>query len=167
MLLKEAGQITVSGSGEAEPGFVFLSYASEDIKAAIKIKDALETEGIDVFFDKESLHAGDNFEEKLKNSIRMCALFIPVVSKSTLTEKRRFFRIEWNQAIEEARKVSPTERFIVPVVIDDTSPEEPAIEENFRKLHWVQLPEGLVTPNFVNIIKQLYRKYQKTAMGAI
>ena len=160
-------QTSLSTVAHIKPGIVFLSYASEDRDAVIRIRDALESEGIDVFFDKDALRAGDNFEVNLKQSITECALFIPVISQSTLTKQRRFFRIEWKQAIDEARKVSPTERFIVPVVIDDTSPKESAVEDYFRGLHWVQLSKGQVTPDFVAMVKRLYRRYQKIVMGAL
>ncbi len=158
---------TISAPGELEAGAIFLSYANEDKTAVVKIKDALEAEGVDVFFDKDDLWAGDDFEAKIKRAIIQCSLFVPVISKTTLTEQRRFFRIEWNQALEEARKVAPTITFIAPVVIDDTQLTEPAVPEKFRKLHWEKLPDGQTTPKFVTMIKELYRKYQKSARGAV
>jgi hypothetical protein len=142
-------------------GAVFLSYAREDRPAVIKIKLSLEAEGIDVFFDEEILQAGVNFQAKLKNSISECALFMPIISKNTLTEERRFFRLEWNHALEEALKVAETERFIIPVVIDDTSPNATAIPGKLRELRWEHLPDGQTTLNFLSMIKQLYRRYQK------
>jgi len=39
---------------------------SEDKQFAMKIRDSLEEAGVDVFFDKDELHAGDHFEAKLK-----------------------------------------------------------------------------------------------------
>lgn len=147
------------------PGIVFLSYASEDRSAAAKIKDALEAVGVDVFFDKDDLRAGDDFEAKLRRAISESSLFLPVISQNTLTRRRRFFRIEWNQALEEALKVAPSERYIIPVVIDATPPTEPGVPERFRKLHWEALPDGQVIPKFVNMIKDLYRKYQKSVVG--
>jgi hypothetical protein len=162
-----AGPENISAGGDLRPGAVFLSYASEDRPAVIKIRDALKAAGVDVVFDKDALHAGDDFEAKLKRSISECALFVPVISKHTLTKQRRFFRIEWDQALLEARKAVPTERFIVPVVIDDTHFDEPSVPEKFRNLHWEQAPDGEASSNFVSMVKQLYREYQKTVMGAV
>src|SRR5262249_32604139 len=152
---------------EMEPGAVCLSYASEDRNAVATIKDALEAAGVDVFFDKVDLSAGDDFEEKIKRCIGDCSLFIPVISQNTLTERRRFFRIEWNHAIEEAFKVSPGERFILPVVVDNTPPTSSAVPETFRKLHWEPLPNGQTNPNFVTLVKHWFRKYQKPMVEAL
>jgi hypothetical protein len=143
-------------------GTIFLSYASEDFQAVLKIRNALEAAGMDVFFDKADLRVGDDFEARLKNTISECALFMPVISKNTLTDQRRFFRIEWNRALEESLKVAPTAHFLVPVVIDETPATETAVPERFRKMHWERLPDGQVTPDFLATIQQLYRRYQKT-----
>ncbi|MEO5997042.1 MAG: toll/interleukin-1 receptor domain-containing protein [Chitinophagaceae bacterium] len=148
-------------------GSIFLSYASEDIQAVMKIRDALEEEGLDVFFDKASLQSGDDFEAKLKRSISECALFLPVISKNILTGERRFFRSEWNQAIEESLKVAPLERFIIPVVIDDTQVTATGVPEKFRKFQWERLPGGQTTSNFLDMIRELYRRYQKIEAGAL
>jgi hypothetical protein len=142
-------------------GAVFLSYASEDRPAVIKIKQSLEAEGIDVFFDEEKLQAGVNFQVMLQSSINECALFMPVISKNTLTNERRFFRMEWNQALEEALKVAEPERFIIPVVIDDTPPTAAAIPKKLREFRWERVPGGQTTADFRAMIKQLYRRYQK------
>lgn len=155
-----AGPAKPAGAGAA--GTIFMSYASEDLPAALQLRNALEAEGMDVFFDKDELRAGDDFEARLRHSIGECALFMPLISKNTLTGQRRFFRIEWNQALEESLKVAPSEHFIVPVVLDDTPATETAVPERFRKLHWERLPEGQATPAFLAAIKQLYRRYQKT-----
>ena len=153
------------GPGYGELGAVFLSYATEDTSAASKIKNGLEAEGVDVFFDKDKLWASDDFEANLKLRISESALFIPVISRNTLTGKRRFFRAEWNQAVSGALKTESAERLIVPVVIDDTSPADPAIPQRFRDLYWGQLPEGQTNPEFISMVKRQYRRYQKIVVG--
>jgi len=52
------------------------------------------------------------------------------------------------------------------VAIDDISPNEPAIPERFRKLHWQRLPGGKSTPELVGALRQLFRDYQKTIASA-
>jgi hypothetical protein len=146
-----------------EQGAVFLSYASADFPAANKIKAALEDAGVAVFIDREGLQSGDDWEAKLRSNIHQCCLFLPIISRQTLTSDRRFFRVEWNLALEEAQMASfaEDEAFLLPVVIDDTPISEPAIPARFRKVQWTSLPEGLPTPAFVTRIQQLYRKHQK------
>lgn len=145
----------------AAEGAVFLSYASEDQDAVEQIRTGLAAIGVDVFFDKSDLEAGDDFELRLSRTIGECSLFLPVISRHTLTGQRRFFRVEWDQAIEESRKVAPSERFIMPIVIDDTSPEESRLPERFCKLHWQSLPDGQPNAEFLGLVQTLYRRYQK------
>lgn len=148
------------------PGAVFLSYASEDRPVVEALRDALESAGVDVWFDRDALQAGDDYETKIKRNIENCSLFVPVLSRSTLTSRRRFFRIEWDHALRIAVQVPPTMRFLVPVVIDDTPPNEPAIPEKFRQLHWQRVETGNVDPGFVSLMRQLFREYQKTLASA-
>jgi len=150
---------------ELRDGAVFLSYAHEDRQSVEKISKALDSAGIDVFFDKEALRGGNAFESKLIRAIESCSLFVPVISKSTLTKSRRFFRMEWKMAIKESRKAAESQRFIVPVVIDDTSPEEPTVPDSFRKLHWKTLPGGETSRQFVEQVKQDFRKYERSKAG--
>jgi TIR domain/SIR2-like domain len=123
-----------SPSPQVRPGAVFLSYASGDAEAAEKLKIGLEGAGVDVFFDREQLEPGNDWEAKLRRSIHQCSLFLPIISQQTLTPERRFFRVEWNVALEEAQKASfsDDEAFLLPVVIDDTKIDDPAIPARFR-----------------------------------
>ncbi len=153
---------------QAEPGAVFLSYASGDWPAVEKLKIALEQSGVDVFFDRDQLKPGNDWEGKLRHSIHDCSLFVPVISRQTLTPDRRFFRVEWNLALEEARMASfsSEETFLLPVVIDDTTIENPALPPKFRAIQWKSLPAGEPTQDFIDLVKRLYRKYQLTRTGA-
>jgi hypothetical protein len=142
------------------PGAVFLSYASEDYAAAQAIADALDAEGLDVWFDRHRLFAGEAFEAKIRRSIERCSLFVPVLSRACVTPERRFFRLEWDQAQRVALTAPASARFIVPVAIDDLPPDHEDIPEKFRAVHWERLPGGQVGPGFVDLIRQLYREHQ-------
>jgi hypothetical protein len=159
-----AAPISASGSKQGEVGAVFLSYASEDQVSAEKIKNALEVAGIDVFFDRDDLLLGNDWEVKLRRSIRQCSLFVPVISRRTLTPGRRFFRVEWNLAVDEAQMASfsDEEAFLLPVVIDDMTTQEADVPAKFRSIQWQSLPAGQPTPEFVSRVQQLYRRYQKS-----
>jgi hypothetical protein len=150
-----------------DAGAVFLSYASEDKSAAERIKEALEHAGVDVFFDRDDLQLGDDWEAKLRRSIRQCSLFVPVISRTTLVPERRFFRVEWNLAVEEAKMASflDEEAFLLPVVIDNTTVDEANVPTRFRAIQWQSLPDGRTTPEFVSRVQQLYRKYQKSRVA--
>ncbi|MBM3739698.1 MAG: toll/interleukin-1 receptor domain-containing protein [Acidobacteria bacterium] len=149
------------------PGSVFLSYAREDQQAVARIKVALESAGVDVFFDKTRIRVGDAWEPKLRRCVRERSLFVPVISRHSLTNERRYFRMEWNLALEEAQRASfaDEDSFLLPVVLDETSAGETAIPEKFRAHQWQPLPDGQPTPAFVTRVQQLYRKYQKSSGG--
>jgi hypothetical protein len=162
-----AAPSTETSHEDAEPGAVFLSYASADWPTVEKLKTALESEGVDVFFDRDQLKPGNDWEGKLRRNIHQCSLFVPVISQQTLTTDRRFFRVEWNLALEEARMASfsSDEAFLLPVVIDDTPIDHQALPAKFRTIQCRVLPGGQPTREFVDQIKQLYRKYQLTRAG--
>lgn len=152
------------GQGLAATGAVFLSYASEDRIAAKRIKDALENAGVDVFFDRDDLECGNDWEAKLRRSISQCSLFVPVISRATSCPGHRFFRKEWNLAVDEAQAHSFSDDacFLLPVVIDDIMVSEADVPGKFRSIQWQSLPSGEPTPEFVSRVQKLYRKYQKS-----
>jgi hypothetical protein len=162
------GDREVTTASYVRPGAIFLSYAKEDRPAASRIHQALEAAGMDVFFDKDDLWAGDDWEPKLKRSISEASLFIAVISKNTLpTPQRRFFRREWNQAGEEVTGKAGTESFIIPVIIDEINLTEVAPPESFCKAQYEILSNGQTDEKFIEAIRKLYRKYQKALKGAL
>jgi TIR domain/SIR2-like domain len=142
-------------------GSIFLSYASEDRPAVDALRRELEAAGVDVWFDRQALQAGDDYEAKIKRNIENASLFVPILSRSTLTSRRRFFRIEWDHAEKVAVQVPPTQRYIVPLVLDDVAPNDPNIPERFRKLNWVRLEAEKPNPDLVATLRQLFRDYQR------
>jgi hypothetical protein len=162
-------QVTEPAVAAMESGAVFLSYASEDRPAVEKIKGALEAAGVDVFYDRDDLQAGESWEAKLLRNVRECSLFVPVISRQTLTPGRRFFRKEWALAIDEASKASFSDEdvFLLPVVIDDLEAVNADVPLRFKSAQWHRLPNGQSTPDFIARVQQLYRKYQKSLTGAL
>jgi hypothetical protein len=59
---------------------IFLSYASQDAEAARRICEALQGAGIEVWLDTSELRSGDSWDQKIRQQIRDCALFVPVIS---------------------------------------------------------------------------------------
>jgi len=140
-----------------------MPVASEDWPAVVLIRDTLEQAGIDVWFDRnpDALRAGENFGAKIKANIDQCSLFIPIISQNTLTPHPRFFQTEWNYAQELARRYPDNKRFIIPVAIDETPPDESTIPERFRRLHWERIQGGQTHAAFVKGIIDLYRDYHR------
>jgi hypothetical protein len=72
-------------------GAVFLSYASEDSEAARRIADALKSAGIEVWFDQSELRGGDAWDRKIREQVRTCALFVPIISAHSQSRLEGYF----------------------------------------------------------------------------
>jgi hypothetical protein len=99
---------------------VFLSYASQDAKAARHICDALQSGGIEVWFDQSELRGGDAWDRQIRKHIHDCALFVPIISSTTQERLEGYFRREWKLAVDRTHDMADGKPFLVPVVIDDT-----------------------------------------------
>src|SRR5262245_29691131 len=143
------------------PGAVFLSYAREDLEVVERISEALNRSGIDCWFDRTQLRAGDDWQYKIARNIDACSLFVAIVSKATLTDEDRFFRVEWRKALERKLGFPDRVKFLVPVRIDKTQPKDSNVLDGFRALHWQDLTGGEVTPEFVKYVTSLFREAQQ------
>lgn len=134
---------------------VFLSYASQDAEPAQRICEALRAAGIEVWFDKSELRGGDAWDRKIREQIRDCHLFVPVISANTEHREEGYFRREWRLAVERAGDMAHRRAFLVPVVIDGTSERAAAVPEKFLELQWTRLPGGETSPAFIERVKRL------------
>jgi hypothetical protein len=111
---------------------VFLSYASQDAEAARRICDALRSAGVEVWLDQSELRGGDAWDRQIRQHIRDCTLFVPVISSTTQARLEGYFRREWKLAVDRTHDMADGKPFIVPVVIDDTKDQEAEVPESFR-----------------------------------
>jgi TolB-like protein/Tfp pilus assembly protein PilF len=150
------GPIRTGVSPLTEPSrAVFLSYASQDAVAAQRICEALRAAGIEVWFDKSELRGGDAWDRSIRQQIRECALFVPVISAHTDARREGYFRLEWKLAVDRTHTMSDRAPFLVPAVIDDTSDSRADVPDRFRELQWTRLPAGETPPAFVERIQRL------------
>jgi len=136
-------------------GAVFLSYASQDAEAAEKICDALRAAGIEVWFDKSELTGGDVWDRRIREQIRDCRLFIPVISANTEARDEGYFRREWGLATDRTRDMAEKRTFLIPVVVDDTPERGASVPDKFQQVQWTHLPRGQASPPFVDRIAAL------------
>jgi TolB-like protein/tetratricopeptide (TPR) repeat protein len=134
---------------------VFLSYASQDAEAARRICDALREAGIEVWFDQSELRGGDAWDRKIREQIRACELFIPIISGNSQDRLEGYFRREWKLAVERKRDMADEKPFLVPVVIDATPERSAAVPEGFHDVQWTRLPGGETTSTFTQRIAGL------------
>jgi len=152
---------------ELKPGSVFLSYASQDAAAVGKLRDALDTAGIDVWFDQRHLEGGDDFDQQIKRNTRACSLFIPVISANTQARHEGYFRLEWSLAAERAKLIAETIPFILPVAIDPVPENDALVPERFLQVQWTRLPGGTPSGEFIERMVRLIRDYRKRERGLL
>lgn len=124
------------------PVSVFLSYASEDRPAARSIKDFLSTFGLDVWYDENELDGGDAWDRKIRQQIRECDYFMPMISANTQARLEGYFRREWRLAVERTLDMADDHPFLLPVVIDSTDQSEARVPEKFLAVQWLRVKAG-------------------------
>ena len=121
---------------------VFLSYAHIDLGYAKKIYDDLKRYGLEIWFDKESLLPGQDWEKEIKKAIRESDFFIALLSDKCLS-KRGFVHSELKFSFEIVAKYFPEDTgiFVIPVRLDDCNPSD--AYERLGRLHWIDVfPES-------------------------
>jgi TolB-like protein len=141
----------VTDSGRA----VFLSYASQDAEAARRICDALRAAGIEVWFDQSELRGGDAWDTAIRQQIKACALFVPLISRNTQARGEGYFRLEWRLADSRTQLMGKSRSFLVPVCIDDTGEASADVPDSFAAVQWTRLPGGETPPAFAERIMRL------------
>jgi hypothetical protein len=97
------------GAAPPNPGpKVFLSYASEDRALAQRIAEALQANGIDTWWDRWCINAGDSIRQRIDEGIGNCTHFVVLLTPNSIVKP-------WvNQEIDAGlvRKLGANCRFI-------------------------------------------------------
>jgi hypothetical protein len=152
----------VAGRGPGD-GAVFISYSRHDSAAVECLAGALQTAGVEVWFDRNELKPGDAWAAAILQGIKNCSLFIPVVSANTQLEgrSRAYFWREGNIADDLALGMAPDERFILPVVVDGTDPYGAKVPARFTAANFTRLPGGEPVEGFVERVNELFVAYRE------
>jgi len=137
------------------PPSLFLSYASEDRKAAQALRDALQTYGLEVWYDESGLDGGDAWDQKIRRLIRECDFFMPVISAQTDARPEGYFRREWRLAVDRTHDMADDHPFLLPVVIDDTQQARARVPEKFLAVQWTRAPGGQATAALEIVCRRL------------
>lgn len=141
----------------------FISYCrAPDLAAATQLVTALKALGVtdqEIWFDKSALEPGQDFRERILEGIRACRYFIPIISSAADQLDEKFFRREWNEAIDRSKSIQGRV-FVVPVIVDsDYDPEgykrvPLAWKDN---LHFGHAPHGQPNDQTNAMLKKLIR----------
>lgn len=70
---------------------VFISHASKDKLSYVdKLAQAIKNEGLEMFYDADSIEWGDNISEKIETALSNCLLAVVVISK-------HYFGRQWTE----------------------------------------------------------------------
>ena len=134
---------------------VFLSYASQDAEAAKRIAESLRAADVEVWFDQSELVGGDAWDVKIRKQIRECALFVPILSRTTQGRREAYFRLEWKLADERTHLMATGTPFLLPITIDETSDRDAIVPDSFLAVQWTKAPAGEVPAAFGARVKKL------------
>jgi hypothetical protein len=142
------------------PPSIFLSYASEDRAAARALRETLVQAGLEVWLDEEELAGGDAWDAKIRQQIRTCNYFMPIVSATTEARREGYFRREWRFAVERTLDLADDVMFLVPVVVDDTPEQGARVPEKFLSVQWLRCPGGHETPTLRTVAARLVSEHR-------
>ena len=134
---------------------VFLSYAHEDTDVAQRVAEALRAAGVSAWFDESELRGGDAWDAHIRQHIRDCAMFVPIISANTQARREGYFRLEWKLADERSHQMAEGTPFILPVVADSTKERDALVPKSFLNVQWTWLRFGEVPAAFVARVSQL------------
>lgn len=152
-------------AGEFKPGAVFLSYASEDRAKVRAIRDQLEANNIDTWLDERELPAdpGNDYLLTIRENIRKAAFFVPIISRALDRSGPgpRFVWREWRMAEDASMERRKEDRYLQPLVIDDTPSGAQFVESPYRDLQWARLRDGKVPPELIETLSRGIRNYRR------
>jgi hypothetical protein len=129
---------------------IFVSYASEYRKDADAIALALRQEEHSVFFDRDTLPAGDAYHERIRSAIESSSLFLFLVAPESV-EGRSYSMTELGVA--RNRWPNPSGH-VLPVIIKATPIQD--IPEYLKAVTFVE-PKGNLVADVVARVDQLAR----------
>jgi len=130
---------------------VFLSYASEQRDLATRLALALRGMGINVFFDRDALHAGDAFDLRIRKAILRCHSFIFLASRQSLQVGAYPLS---ELGVAERRWPSPKGKLLT-VSVDDTPIE--ALPAYLRAVSVLE-PKGDIVAEVLDAVARLKKQ---------
>jgi class 3 adenylate cyclase/tetratricopeptide (TPR) repeat protein len=113
---------------------VFLSYGREDETKAKRLYDVLLGFGYDVWFDRQSIQAGERWKVVILQAVRSVDVVVILLSRAS-SERRGFIHQEIREALDVLDELPDSRRFLIPVRLDAFEPPHHAL----TKLQWVNM----------------------------
>jgi len=145
---------------------IFLSYASQDADAARRICEAPRDAGLEVWFDQSELRGGDAWDASIRQQIKECALFVPIISANTDARPEGYFRLEWKLAVDRSYLMADNKAFLFPVILGDVAEATALVPDKFRERQWTRITDATPLAAFVERASQLISPAAPSARAA-
>jgi TIR domain/SIR2-like domain len=141
-------------------GCIFVSYASPDLEIARYVVSQLQKADCFVWFDKQQIQPGENWQEALREAIEeRCALFLSIISEHTAARLEGHNIFERNTAARRRERFAEAAVFYLPMRIDHGDPLIPPNEPlGTRQIQGVRKPGGHLDPEFIGYLRQKQRE---------
>ena len=96
---------------------MFVSYAHPDIGVVRQVVRLLKDAGVRVWFDKDELLGGQDWEREISAQIRKCDLFLVCLSSRSI-DRRGYFHKEIRIALDVAMTIPPAQLYMIPIRLD-------------------------------------------------
>ena len=121
-------------------GRVFISYAREDFDIAERLYRDLKDAGANPWMDVKNLVAGKRWKSAIQREIRESSHILVLLSSRALS-KRGFVQKEINQALEVWAEVPPDKIYLIPVRLDECTPDTTSCRKfngliYFLRMNW-------------------------------
>jgi hypothetical protein len=137
---------------------VYLSYASEDQDAALRIKNSLESIGWPVWFQSKDPGSDLEYEILIERTIKAAQACVVVLSPVTAASEASFLHREWQWAIERQRSFTEVDRaFIHPLRLTADTLVPPVLQV-FNALDAFG---GEPVPLFIDSMTRILRQLRK------
>jgi hypothetical protein len=145
------------------PGCIFVSYASPDILIAQYIVKQLQDKGLLVWFDKQQLLPGRDWEAEFSEIVEnTCGVFLSLISDTSAQRLTAYNILERNLAAKRRDRFADSEVFYVPLRIDEGEPLVPTNEpRSIKKLQASRKSGGHLDDDFIEYLRQLQLEYIK------
>jgi len=98
---------------------IFISYVREDVATVAALAKELQSRGIDVWYDRDSLLPGQRWRHEIKAAIARGDYFLACFSRAYAARSSTYMNEELALAIEQLR-LRPTDRsWFIPALLDD------------------------------------------------
>jgi TIR domain/SIR2-like domain len=141
-------------------GCIFVSYASDDLEVARYVVNQLQSAGCLVWFDKEQIQPGENWDDVLRDAVEQrCGLFVSIMSDNSATRLEGYNLLERKLAAKRRERFADTTVFYLPLRVDEGEPLIPMNEpRGTRALQAVRRPGGHLDVAFIGYVREKQRQ---------